>query len=1740
MAKYISWPGLLFKIIADVSDLGSYYLPLLISYNNEYNKHVELLEKYKGEYYEKCQEELPPEESGGDRPDENYDVSTPKITLESTFDPETMPEVAVLFKGFPLDAQKLLESFNEPVSFVDVSFSPDLVNEYPILIIPTGGLYGLDSLRSFKSNLEQYVKDGGILIVFSQQHGYEYGALPGGNLSGFGWIEDQSCQHSSVYIDTYHPILSGQDSVTLDVVVDGYFTKWPENATVLLSRTKNGMPAMLMYRYGNGMVIASTIYEDWASTHYQSTQDGKNLIRDIITWAKDRTEISEYGRSDTVNVSVNVTNVHLPIPEVEYPQYEPGDIVDIPINVTNHANITSDKVSFSVFDPDYEMDYVNVSASIPANESRIINFTYPTANESKRGTHFVLYSLYTGETIIGGGFGGGFALGVNTTNLSSYKVNFTLTDPDKKIVKQENISVYVPPGEIKTVNFTYANPSKLGIWHLEYDVFDYNNTFIDSGTEKFAVSKYAENPEGFVYQGKKITFAVTSPEEHYPYGSEVPFIIHIWNKGDTDRNIRVKTYYQDWSLRRVSLEEVDKTLTVTAGGEASYTHILHVGDIYLSHDQLIIKAEFYEDGNNLGRTEKVVWMFRPSVSAHVETDQKGYAKGEDVSVTLNLTNKRSAACNASVNVRVLDPDNKKVFEETFNANLSAYESLNKTLSFILPITAGYGTYIVTAEAYSNGNRIGSGSAYFEVLKDYMVKVNFDKPDKAYRIRENMNIDLEVTNIGSALWESQINISIPVLAFEDSTFVSLNSNQTETISYNLSISETTPAGKHDVIVTIGFDNSVKKYYFVIPDSKLILSSEKTSYNAGEYLSVNLTNIGGVDTTCNCSIKFYDSRRFKIYENNTQESILAGGTKTITFKIPEQAVSGKYYLLVWCKDMNTNKITGLSKSYTISGLKAALTSVTDKKTYFIDENISIFTNITNLDGEIVNGTLELKIFSRGKGVSTEIADSAGKDFFLVYTDNYDTGPGSAIFITSDVDTSGIVEIPGIGFSQSFTVTANTITTVNIPTSAEVQGSDIIDNKGIQLMAEDEVTVYFLNPRVPVYTNDAYLGLPVDALGNEYIILAYQETLSACGFSPSLGPSEFAIVAPYNNTTITITPSITTSGRTGKVLSSCECGFSPSYNHSEPVISAYNNTTSNTPITSTIISSRAVGMPYTVTLDQYQTYTLQSDDALEDLTGTIIESDHPIAVFAGVRCVDIPAGYAACDHIVEQMIPTATWGKDFDTFPFMPRLNGLGDFLRILASVDGTVVTINGTTVGTINRGEFLEINVSEPLEISASEPVLVAQYLTGQEYEGRIGDPFECLIPPTEQFLPKYTFITPTGYAENYVNIIAPTYSLNDLILDGFPVNPSIFTPFGTRGLSAGTIALSEGTHTMSGTAPFGIYVYGYNSYVSYSYPGGLALRILQKELVWQKNITINLLESETRNIVTVISIPNELTNVTGKLDLIATLFNHINSSQVINQSDAHSFFITDKNVSLTLETDKEMYKPNEAVKIFGEVQNNANITGGYNFSLEKDGVEIFSDAFTLDPGDVYNFTTYTTSNTSFTLEAMVDGIMVSDFVEVETPNVNVSVIAPDIVGLSPFDVGILIENIGNIAVDLGVRINSTWNVTIPEGESRLLETTLNITKNTTLNVTISGDVNRTIQKEIICGENAKINVTPQNLYFEGLVEIPLTVENTGILDTEFNATFSIDDQSITKAFSVPKGQTINDTLSFNLTKGGVMK
>lgn len=191
---------------------------------------------------------------------------------------------------------------------------------------------------------------------------------------------------------------------------------------------------------------------------------------------------------------------------------------------------------------------------------------------------------------------------------------------------------------------------------------------------------------------------------------------------------------------------------------------------------------------------------------------------------------------------------------------------------------------------------------------------------------------------------------------------------------------------------------------------------------------------------------------------------------------------------------------------------------------------------------------------------------------------------------------------------------------------------------------------------------------------------------------------------------------------------------------------------------------------------------------------------------------------------MTPTNTWGTDFLTEPFATRS---GDTFRIMASTNGTNVSINGSLVASLNAGQFYETILSTASTVTANNPIQVMQYSNGETYDNANADPFMVTIPPTEQFLNSYTVSAePSGADEaitqNYLNVVAPTSEVASVNLDGSPVPSADFTPIAGTSYSGAQVPVDFGSHTISASLPFGLTVYGYGGYDGYGYPGGFTL------------------------------------------------------------------------------------------------------------------------------------------------------------------------------------------------------------------------------------------------------------------------------------------------------------------------------
>jgi hypothetical protein len=143
--------------------------------------------------------------------------------------------------------------------------------------------------------------------------------------------------------------------------------------------------------------------------------------------------------------------------------------------------------------------------------------------------------------------------------------------------------------------------------------------------------------------------------------------------------------------------------------------------------------------------------------------------------------------------------------------------------------------------------------------------------------------------------------------------------------------------------------------------------------------------------------------------------------------------------------------------------------------------------------------------------------------------------------------------------------------------------------------------------------------------------------------------------------------------------------------------------------------------------------------------------------------------------------------------------------------------------INAGAFIETSLGSQSVITSDKPVLVAQYSKSQFVDNVVSDPFMMLIMPTEQYLAGYTVTTPaSGFSQNFINLVAPNSIVGALTIDAVPVSAGMFTPIGASGYSGAKVSVALGSHTLAGSLPFGCFVYGFDSYDSYGYPGGGSL------------------------------------------------------------------------------------------------------------------------------------------------------------------------------------------------------------------------------------------------------------------------------------------------------------------------------
>src|SRR5450432_471962 len=119
------------------------------------------------------------------------------------------------------------------------------------------------------------------------------------------------------------------------------------------------------------------------------------------------------------------------------------------------------------------------------------------------------------------------------------------------------------------------------------------------------------------------------------------------------------------------------------------------------------------------------------------------------------------------------------------------------------------------------------------------------------------------------------------------------------------------------------------------------------------------------------------------------------------------------------------------------------------------------------KLVHLRLLLIVMFLGCTTATFAQNSKGTEFWVCFPGNI-SSPDPLLFITGEAASTVTITIPGLGFTQTVSVPAGGLQTIDIPGGAQVQSQFVADNKGIHITATSPVTVYGMNAQTA--TTDA----------------------------------------------------------------------------------------------------------------------------------------------------------------------------------------------------------------------------------------------------------------------------------------------------------------------------------------------------------------------------------------------------------------------------------------------------------------------------------------------------------------------------------------------------------------------------------------------------------------------------------------------------------------------------------------------
>uniref|UniRef100_A0A3Q3INE2 VWFD domain-containing protein n=1 Tax=Monopterus albus TaxID=43700 RepID=A0A3Q3INE2_MONAL len=399
--------------------------------------------------------------------------------------------------------------------------------------------------------------------------------------------------------------------------------------------------------------------------------------------------------------------------------------------------------------------------------------------------------------------------------------------------------------------------------------------------------------------------------------------------------------------------------------------------------------------------------------------------------------------------------------------------------------------------------------------------------------------------------------------------------------------------------------------------------------------------------------------------------------------------------------------------------------------------------------------------------------GREFVLSFLQNYNTNydtPCFKLLITAiQPNAKVVVQVPTLKFKEEKILNTGDGITVSLPAAVEMSGI-VKSLNTVRIEASADVSVSSFSSKL--YTGDTSVVHPITDWGTEYVIFTPEG-------SPAGSFKEFAVTNGKESNKIEISP----------------------YGLIKFEGKAYR------------LGSRMV-----IDLQPYESIQLQSE---EDLTGTQVTSQRPVAVFTGHTCT---WQFSRCDHVYEQLLPVSSWGSNFIVPPLKHQTKYDSVYLQASQPTQATVQLGNREQTIRLVKGQRTEFRFTNPLTMSlkCDHGIQVLLLFNGVTLDGgKFYDPFLINILSTDQFCTSYSLEALEGF-ENQALFVAQTKATAELRIDGANLadvqwKPVTGTDFSWAFMPYSTTS-GKSRHTVSSSgSKFGLYSIGVGQMTGYGSP-----------------------------------------------------------------------------------------------------------------------------------------------------------------------------------------------------------------------------------------------------------------------------------------------------------------------------------